>query len=215
MIRILSVSAILILSASCSPKEKKLPILGYKDVKMVEKNGETIADTIYHTIGDFRVHNQDGKVITNNTFSDKLYVADFFFTTCPSICPVMTAQMLRIYEEYHTNEKVNLVSYTIDPRHDSIPVLKEYADKLEVSSDTWHFVRASMDSIYNLAEKSYMVRAAEGQFAPGGFIHGGAFALVDSQRRIRGLYDGTRPEDIDRLIAEIKILLKEMERTDE
>jgi protein SCO1/2 len=215
MTRIFAVSVVLVFLTLCTAPEKKLPILGYRDVNMVEKNGETIADTIYHTIGDFRVHNQDGNVITNATFSDKIYVADFFFTTCPTICPVMTAQMLRVYDQYQTNDKVKLVSYTIDPKHDSVSVLKEYANKLEVSSNTWHFVRAGKDSIYNLAEKSYMVRAAEDQFAPGGFIHSGAFALVDPKRRIRGLYDGTRPEDVDRLIAEIRILLKEIEMTNE
>lgn len=203
-----------ILYSSCTPAEEQLPILGYKDVQMIEKDGKTVADTIYHTIADFRVHNQDGEVVTNETFADKIYVADFFFATCPSICPIMAAQMLRVYEQYKDNENVKLISHTIDPKHDSIPVLKDYAEKLGASSSTWHFVRASKDSIYSLAEQSYMVRAAEDQFAPGGFIHSGAFALVDNQRRIRGIYDGTRAEDIDRLMREIEILLKEIETDD-
>ena len=205
------VPGILITWVSCSSQEKKLPILGYKDVKMVEQNGQAVADTVYHTIADFRLRDQDSTWITNETFRNKIYIADFFFTTCPSICPVMKAQMLRIYEKFSENDNVQILSHTIDPKHDSIPVLKEYSEKLEVSSSKWHFVTGAKDSIYTLGEKSYMVRAAEDQFAPGGFIHSGAFALVDTERRIRGMYDGTREEDVDRLIRDIEILLKEIE----
>ena len=194
---------------SCSPKESaKLPILGFKDVvENKSKPGEV--DTIYHTIADFSFVNQDSMVINNSTFKDKIYVSDFFFTSCPTICPVMKAQMLRVYDTFIDNPEVMLLSHTIDPEYDTVALLKDYANRLEVTSQKWHFVTGDKENIYEIGQRSYLVTAQEDQFQPGGYLHSGAFVLVDKERRIRGIYDGTKPDQVDRLINEIPILLTE------
>lgn len=201
-------SALLAVGCTSSP-EKKLPILGRSEITMKQVNGAEVPDTIYHTIAGFRFLNQDSSWISNETFDGKVYVADFFFTSCPTICPIMKTQMIRVYEEFRNNPEVALLSHTIDPEHDSVAVLREFAERLGVDSNTWHFVTGNKDDIYELGETSYMVVAGEDESAPGGYIHSGAFLLVDKQRRIRGVYDGTVKEDVDQLINDIKLLLKE------
>jgi len=194
---------------SCNPADPgKLPILGFKDV--VENKGNPgQVDTIYHTIADFSFVNQDSAVVNNNTFEDKIYVSDFFFTSCPTICPVMKAQMLRVYETFIDNQEVMLLSHTIDPEYDTVALLKDYADRLEVTSQKWHFVTGNKDKIYEIGQRSYLVTVQEDQFQPGGYLHSGAFILVDKDRQIRGIYDGTKTDQVDRLINDIPILLNE------
>src|SRR5690606_4227838 len=128
---------------------------------------------------------------------------------CPSICPIMKKQMLRVYNTYRGNPEIAFLSHTIDPRHDSIPVLHEYAADLGVSSDQWHFVSGPREEVYSIAENSYMVATMEDETAPGGFIHGGHFILIDEDRHIRGIYDGTSEESVDQLIRDIPLLLNE------
>lgn len=198
-----------IILASCSQKEDRLPILGRKEIKSVTFDGKIKADTIYHTIPDFSFTDQDGKTITQDSFKDKIYVADFFFTTCPTICPIMKRQMLRVYEKYKDNPEVLILSHTIDPDYDSVAVLHEFADRLGVSSNTWHFVTGNKDSIYNIGQNSYMVTAREDPNEPGGLLHSGAFLLIDKERRVRGIYDGTLEDKVDILMKDIDILLKE------
>lgn len=187
-----------------SSKDKELPYLGRDQV--VETNGQK--DTIPHRIEDFRFIDQDSNTVTSATFDDKIYVADFFFTSCPTICPTMKKQMKRVYDKYEDNPNVALLSHSIDPKHDSVPVLKEYAEDMQVSSDTWHFVTGKKDSIYGIAE-SYMVSAQEDESAPGGFVHSGAFILVDEDRHIRGVYDGTSKKDVTDLMKDMDKLLEE------
>ncbi|PSR03888.1 MAG: SCO family protein [Bacteroidetes bacterium SW_11_45_7] len=196
----------LLVLGGCSgnANQKELPYLGRDEV--VEKNGQK--DTIPHRIDDFRFIDQDSNVVTPSTFEDKIYVADFFFTSCPTICPTMKKQMKRVYDKYKDNRNVALLSHSIDPAHDSVPVLKEYAQDMQVSSDTWHFITGKKDSIYGIAE-SYMVSAKEDQSAPGGFVHSGAFILVDKNRHIRGVYDGTSRKDVNQLMKDMEVLLKE------
>lgn len=182
---------------------EKLPILGNK---IFEEN-----DTIYHTIQDFQLIDQDSSIVTNETYSDKVYVADFFFTSCPTICPKMKAQMLRVYEKFEANDQVGILSHTIDPTYDTVALLKDYSERLGVSSDKWKFVTGDQDYIYDLAEKSYMSIADEDADAPGGYIHSGAFLLVDKERHIRGVYDGTVQEQVDVMMNDIEKLLKEYE----
>ena len=170
---------------------------------------EAKQDTVYHQVADFSFVDQDSTVITPATFENKVYVTDFFFTSCPTICPVMKKEMLRVYEKFKDNEEVALLSHTIDPEYDTVALLHEYANRLGVSSDKWHFVTGNKDAIYDMGLKSYMVTAMEDEEAPGGFIHSGAFILVDKHRRIRGLYDGTVPEQVDVLLNDIERLLKE------
>lgn len=198
-----------LVSCSSFTSEKDLPILGRREITVKEINGAEVADTIYHTIAGFRFLNQDSTWISNETFDGKIYVADFFFTSCPTICPIMKTQMVRIYEEFEGNPEVALLSHSIDPEHDSVAVLRDFSERLGVESSQWHFVTGDKDDIYDLGETSYMVVAGEDETAPGGYIHSGAFLLVDKQRRIRGVYDGTIEEEVDQLIKDIKKLLNE------
>jgi protein SCO1 len=202
----------LILFASCSQSNNTLPILGRKEIKNVTFEGKIQADTIYHTIRDFSFINQYGEIVTQETFSNKIYVADFFFTSCPTICPVMKTQMLRVYEKYNDNPEFGILSHTLDPKHDSVSVLYEFADRLGVTGHTWHFVTGDMEEIYDIGQSSYMVTAREDPDEPGGILHSGAFLLVDKERRIRGIYDGTKEEKVNLLIHDIEKLLKEYHR---
>ena len=193
---------------SCSENKSNpnvLPILGERDAVQQVVNGKTVTDTIYHQIPDFSFVNQDSQRVTSQTLAGKIYVTDFFFTTCPTICPKMKSQMLRVYEKFKNNDQVVLLSHTIDPQHDSIAVLRDYAARLGVSSKKWHFVTGPKDSIYTIAAQ-YMVSAAEDEKEPGGFVHSGAFILVDGNRHVRGIYDGTSPEQVDQLMKDIPLL---------
>lgn len=186
---------------SCENASRKLPILGERDFV----NG----DSVYHTIPDFKFINQDGAEVSNKTFEGKIYVSDFFFTSCPTICPVMKKQMLRVYEKFKENPQVGILSHTIDPRHDSVQVLREYATRLGINNPMWQFVTGEKEKIYEIGEKAYYVTAGEDSTAAGGIIHSGAFILVDKKRRVRGLYDGTKEEDVTKLLKDIEVLLIE------
>jgi protein SCO1/2 len=193
--------SMLMVACGGGKREKTLPILGHKDI---DDNG----DTIYQTIPEFSFYNQDSAIIDKGTVSGRVYVADFFFTSCPTICPKMKKNMLKVYETYKDDDSLLLLSHTIDYRHDSVPVLKEYSSKLGVSSEKgWHFLYGVRDNVYSSA-KSYMVSAAEDERAPGGYAHSGAFVLIDQKGRIRGYYDGTLQEDTDELIRDISLLIK-------
>jgi protein SCO1/2 len=153
---------------------------------------------------DFSFVNQDNEVVTPAVFQDKVYVTDFFFTTCPSICPIMTRQMTRVYEAVIDEPGVLLLSHTIDPEHDTVEVLKNYADGLGIKTAKWHLVTGSQDEIFAMA-KHYMLAAMKHEEAPGGYLHSGSFVLVDRQRQIRGYYDGTDSEAVDRLIEDLAL----------
>jgi protein SCO1/2 len=199
------ISAYIIVAAtsifSCENSSRKLPIMGERDFV----NG----DSVFHTIPDFAFINQDSLPITNKTYEGKIYITDFFFTTCPTICPVMKKQLLRVYEKYKENPKVGILSHTIDPRHDSVQVLKEYATRLGIDGNMWNFVTGDKSKIYKLGEKSYYITAGEDSTAAGGIIHSGAFILVDTKRRVRGIYDGTKETDVTKLIKDMEVLLNE------
>lgn len=185
-------------------KPKPLPVFGQREVV----NG----DTVYHTIAPFLFVNQDSLPITNQTFANKIYVADFFFTSCRTICPIMKTQMLRVYEAIQNEDDVLILSHTIDPEWDTVALLRDFAGRLGVESKKWHFVTGTKDSIYKIAQTSYFATALEDKSEPDGFIHSGAFLLVDKQQRIRGKYDGTKEEDVNRLIADIARLKQEYAR---
>lgn len=201
---ILSLLAIVSLLPACqteSADDKKLNIYGRREV--------VNNDTVYHRIADFAFVDQDSAWVTQETFEDQIFVADFFFTSCPTICPVMKTQMLRVYDAYKDDPEVALLSHSIDPEHDTVAVLRDFARKLGVESDKWHFVTGLKEDILKHGQTSYMVTAMEDASEPGGFIHSGAFILVDKDRRIRGIYDGTKEDQVDRLIEDIQILKKE------
>ncbi|MEM8966237.1 MAG: SCO family protein [Bacteroidota bacterium] len=199
---------LLISGLSCQPNTQDqqadtLPIYGQRHYDAA------LQDTVYHQVADFSFVNQDSATVTPTTFKGKIYIADFFFTSCPTICPIMKKEMLRVYEEFKDNDQVAILSHTIDPEYDTVGLLYDYAQRLGVNSDTWHFVTGDKEAIFDIGLKSYMVTAMEDEEAPGGLIHSGAFILVDEQRRIRGMYDGTVPEQVDVLINDIRRLLKE------
>lgn len=199
-----------VLGCTSTSKEEKLPVLGRPQIISKEVNGQTVKDTIPHQIADFSFLNQDSVLINNDSLKGKAYVADFFFTSCPTICPSMKKQLIRVHNVYQDEKLFSILSHTIDPKHDTIPVLKEFAERLGVSNSNWHFLYGSQDEVYPLGEKSYMMIAGEDANAPGGYIHSGAFILVDDQKQIRGVYDGTDAEAVDLLITEIDILLNEI-----
>ncbi|SMO47936.1 protein SCO1/2 [Solitalea koreensis] len=204
--------AILTLSSSCSTKKDKLPILGSREAITKTINGEQVIDSVYHTIEPFRFINQDSMVVTNDTFKGKIYVADFFFTSCPTICPIMKRNMLTVYKQFKGNPEVGILSHSIDPRHDSVSVLKKYAHKLGVDDTQWDFVTGTKDSLYEIAEHSYMVSAIEDKNQPGGIVHSGAFLLVDKDRHIRGVYDGTNEDAVKQMIDDMNKLLAEYKK---
>ncbi len=201
-------SAMIFTMCTQTPKKFELPILGNPKIVADTVNGAVVIDTVDHKIADFAFVDQDSTWVTNETFDGKVYVADFFFTSCPTICPVMKKEMLRVYEAFENNDEVAILSHTIDPTHDDVPTLNEYAKRLGVKADKWHFVTGEKETLFEIGETSYMVVAAEDEEAPGGLIHSGAFLLVDKQRRVRGVYDGTVPEQVDLLIADIKRLVE-------
>jgi protein SCO1/2 len=201
---------IAVLLTSCSEKkESRLPIFGEREVVAKEVNGQKVADTVYHTITHFEFINQDSLLVTNETFKDKIYVADFFFTSCRTISPKMKTQMLRVYDSIQTMPEVLILSHTIDPDYDTVGLLHDFADRLGVKSNKWHFVTGEQDSIYSIAQTSYFATAMMDKSEPDGFIHSGAFLLIDKQGRIRGKYDGTIEGDVNKLIVDIRRLRKE------
>ena len=164
-------------------------------------------DTIYKTIPPFTFVNQYGKTITEKDLDGKIYVADFFFTSCPNICPIMQRNMLAVYNEFKADSGVKILSHTIDPRHDTVPVLKEYADKLGIGGNSWWLLLGPKEATYTLAEKHYLV--AVNDKGEGGYVHQGWFVLIDKQKRIRGAYDGTDVNAVKQLIADMHTLEQE------
>jgi protein SCO1/2 len=196
------------LAISCgAPSEKtseiaELPILG-------ERYVDDNQDTVYHSIADFAFVNQIGDTIRKEDMAGKIYVADFFFTTCPTICPVMKKEMLRVYEQFKGEPNFRILSHSIDPSHDTQAVLKDYAEKLGVpDAATWNFLTGDQEKIFEIGQTSYLTTTMADDMEPGGFLHSGAFLLVDQQGRIRGVYDGTKTDQVDRLLADIPKLLK-------
>ena len=193
----------------------RLPILGERDVRPRADGGP--ADTVFATVPRFRLTDQQGQVVTNNTFAGRAYVADFFFATCPGICPKMQRELLKVYAKYGQDPSLAFLSHTIDPAHDSIPVLRDYADRLGMSgARNWYFattgargVPAAKDTVFQLA-RAYFTAAEPDKAAPGGFAHNGTFALVDDQGHIRGLYDSLNAKEVERLLAELPVLLAEV-----
>lgn len=191
-----------------TPK-KKLPIFNPSDV-----NPELVDSTVqhvskYHTIADFSFTNQNGKIITQKNYEDKIYVADFFFTTCPTICPIMQDNMVEIQNAFKDVSDVMLLSHTVMPHIDSVSVLKKYALEKGVIDSKWNLVTGDKKDIFYIARKSYLAVKTETKGELYDMVHTENFILVDKQRRVRGFYDGTKKEEIDRLIEDIRFLLDE------
>lgn len=162
----------------------------------------------YHTIADFSLINQNGETITQEDYNDKIYVADFFFTTCQTICPIMTDHMVEIQEKLKNDNKVLLLSHTVTPEIDSVAQLKKYALEKGVNDAKWNLVTGDKKEIYDLARKSYLA-AKDVPYSDNDLVHTENFVLVDKKKRIRGFYDGTDPESIEKLLEDIKVLEEE------
>ena len=186
---------------SCGVEEKKLPYLGNPSFK-----GET---STYPKIPDFSFTDQENQIVNSASLENKIYIADFIFLSCSTICPLMNTEMLKVYAEFDKDDRVIFLSHTIDPANDSIQKLKAFADNLHVSSNKWHFVTGNKDSIYKIAERDYFTTAYPDSLDKDGLMHGGGLLLVDKNKNIRGVYDGTDPNETKRLILDIKQLLKE------
>lgn len=177
-------------------------------------NYEMVDSTIqhqkkYHHIADFSLTNQNGKVITQNDYANKIYVADFFFTTCQTICPIMTDHMAQIQWHIKDDPEVKLLSHTVTPDIDTVAQLKRYALKKGVLDHKWNMVTGDKKEIYKLARKSYLAVKEDGNGDAFDMIHTENFMLIDKKRQIRGYYDGTLKEDIDRLLEDIQVLKNE------
>ena len=173
-------------------------------------NSELVDTTIvhkinYHKISDFSLTNQNGETVTQSKYDNKIYVADFFFTTCQSICPIMTKNMKDIQDKLIKDSEVLLLSHTVFPEIDSVEVLKKYAVENQVIDSKWDLVTGDKKEIYDLARKSYLA-AKDNTFGEYEMIHTENFVLIDKKKQIRGFYDGTNKEEIDRLYKDIKIL---------
>ncbi|GHB77520.1 SCO family protein [Persicitalea jodogahamensis] len=207
----LTLLVMLVAILGCDNEPKRLPILGERDAVTKEVDGKVVTDTIYNTIPDFAFVNQNGDTVTQRDVAGKIYVTDFFFTSCPTICPVMKRQMIKVYDEYKDNPDFMILSHSIDPDHDTPEVLNKYASDLGVEGTQWEFLTGPKEKIYDIGQGHYLVTAKEDEAAEGGYIHSGAFVLVDKDRRVRGMYDGTSEEGTEKLIQDIKVLLAEYE----
>ncbi len=189
--------------------EKKLPVFNPYDV-----NPDLVDDSVSdvkkgHRIADFTLYNQNGDTITQNDYKDKIYVADFFFCRCQTICPIMTSNMKDIQDAFLEDDEVKFLSHSVTPVMDSIPVLRAYADEKGVIDTKWNITTGAKEHIYHLARKSYFAVLDEGDGGLQDFVHTENFILVDKKRQIRGFYDGTDKKDIQRIINDIKLLKKE------
>jgi protein SCO1/2 len=192
--------------------DKRLPIYSPSDVnpKLVDASVKHIQKN--HTIADFRLTNQNGETITNDSYKGKIYIADFFFTRCQTICIAMAYNMSELQEFYKDDNDIMFLSHSVTPVMDSVPVLKEYALRKGVIDGKWNVTTGSKKHIYELARKSYFAVIDEGNGDENDWIHTEQFVLVDKDRRIRGYYDGTEKEDMKKVIADIALLKEEYNR---
>ncbi|MBO6605479.1 SCO family protein [Psychroserpens sp.] len=206
----LAVLSIIIISVMYSILDVEKPLPIYQPNRI---DASLVDSTIqhkkkYHTIADFKLINQNGQTITQDNYKDKIYVADFFFTTCKTICPIMTDQMYRIQQEIINDDEVMLLSHSVTPEIDSVEQLKRYAIEKGVVDNKWNLVTGDRKEIYDLARKSYLVVKRD-DAEDYGMVHTENFALIDKDRQIRGLYNGISPTSVDSLLQDIKKLKKE------
>ena len=186
---------------------KKLPIIGPKQAVL---NSEGKYDTVYHQIPYFEFTNQDGEKVTRDDLLGSVYIADFFFVNCPTICPKMATNMGYVQNKFENIKDLRFISITVNPEEDSVTVLKNYAEKVHANTDTWDFLTGKKEEIYDVALNGFFVSAQKDEVAPGGFLHSQYFILIDKKGRIRGLFDGTIHKVVKQELTDaIDILLKE------
>ncbi len=195
----LALSSLIILLISCKPSEVELPYLGRP--QMVD------GKEVKHKIRSFNYIDQDSTVFSSETLNGQVYLADFFFTSCPSICPKVMKNMLRVQEKYKGTPNFKLVSFSLDPKRDTPARLKKYAQSIGADLSMWHFVHGPKDSIMTIANEDYYVPAFEDQDAPGGFDHSGKLLLIDGDGHLRGFAEGTEDEDVTDFFDTIDALL--------
>ena len=190
-------------------KYTRLEIFGPKEPVEKVVDGKTVIDTAYHLVGDFSFIDQDSNVVNQSIVKNKIYVADYFFTTCKTICPQMSNLMMRVQYAYKDDPEVMILSHTVDPEGDSPSVLRAYAKEHNAIKGKWYFLTGDKKALYDMARNSYFVTAMPGDGGADDFIHSEQMVLVDKEKRIRGFYDGTDYNDMTRLIDEINVLEKE------
>jgi protein SCO1/2 len=183
---------------------RELPFFG-------PKSYSKISDTTYHTIPGFTFTNQYNKIFTDKHLNGKIYITEYFFTTCKSICPIMNTNLQKVYQTFYNDTSIYIVSHTVDPETDSVNVLKEYAQLHNVKNNQWQFLTGNKVDLYAIARKGYLLNTEEGNGGEEDFIHTQNFALIDKEKRIRGFYDGTDTAEINRLIIDIKLLKQHYE----
>jgi protein SCO1/2 len=188
---------------------KKLKVYNPADINPLLVTDSLRNNTSGHTIAPFHLINQNGDSISDHLFKGKIYVADFFFTTCTNICPIMTGQLKRVYDEYKGDSSVMFLSHTSLPETDSPPVLKKYAARFGAQLPQWQFVTGDKKEIYHLARNSYLAVKTKGNGDKNDFIHTENLVLIDAQKRIRGFYDGTSTDEVNQLIEDIATLKEE------
>lgn len=209
MIRCLGILLILLLF-SCSKKEEGLPFYNTPAFtpEWISKS-ETAYQNI-HTIAPFSFTNQEGQTVTQSDFDNHIYVAKFFFTTCPGMCPRLTENMSILQEEFEKDEEVLFLSHSVTPKRDSVPKLKAYAEHHGVLSHKWHLVTGVQEDIYELARQSYYAEMEESlESEKDDFLHTENFLLIDKKRRIRGIYNGLIELEMKRIIEDVNTLKKE------
>ena len=187
----------------------KLPYLGPREPVELVVDGETIVDTLYHKVSDFRFIAHTGKEITRQVMDDKICIVDFFFASCEGICPIMSSHLEKVQKHYEDFDDLLILSHTVDPERDSVFELNNYAQEYNANDEKWLFLTGDKKDLYQMARKSYFVSADEGDGGEEDFIHSELLILVDKEKRLRGHYDGTKMEDVERLIDDIAILVGE------
>ena len=190
-------------------EEENLPVYNPTDFNPELVDASLRNTESQHTVAAFELVNHNGKTITEKDYENKIYVTDFFFTRCPSICPIMSNNMEKLQQTFLEEKEVMFLSMTVTPIMDSIPILKKYAEKHGVVDGKWNVATGDKKHIYNLARKSYFAVVDQGDGGLQDFIHTPNFILVDKVKRIRGVYDGTKDDEIERIIQDIALLQKE------
>lgn len=198
--------AVMVIYNNAVNSSSTLPVYNPADLnpELVAESRQNVSKN--HTVLDFTLTNQNGETITQQDYQNAIYVTDFFFTRCPSICPIMTDNMGKLQLVFMDDDNVKFLSISVTPEFDSIPLLKKYALKNKALSDKWNITTGDKKHIYTLARESYFAVTDQGDGGLQDFIHTPNFVLVDKQKRIRGIYDGTKDEEINRLIDDIRLL---------
>lgn len=206
--KVINIFLFLFSLVSCDQSKPTLPYIGQHTVEEKIIDGKTVFDTTYFKLPEFKFMNQDSLFVTHETFQNKVYIADFFFTSCPTVCPSTKANEYILYDHFKNDDRVKFLSHTIDTKNDTIPALKEYAKKLQIDSKVWHLVWGNWDDISSMANY-YNVSAIQNPAAPGGYDHGSYIVLVDKNRHMRAFARGTDIEEVKSLIPKIEMLLDE------